>query len=1141
MIFNTITKQGSFLRVLEEKEERINNSTFNVNISLIESDYEAHNRNLFVVLPTLFDSTRYYDALSDKYNSDEVLFFPVDETFISSLSISSEEFKFERINTIINLLNEDKKHIIITNINGILRVNQNKESWLKAVKHFKVGSDYNIGDIKTLLISLGYKLVSVTTEPGDFSFRGSIIDFFPISYQYPVRLDFFGDTLDSIKYFRVENQRSFEVLEEAAIYPYQEFFYTDLEKDNLIEYLKAQDKSILEAEVINQHIEFIELRKNLEQIIFYCSYFHKTNSILDYSNNTKIYLVNEARCDSVLAELMERNDSYYKDMGSMLLKNFTLFMQKDEVLNNKNILYIDTLEKTKKALNMKAKEIPSFNGSLETIARELGSHIHRDYVFISLTNLEQIGRLKDYFRENGLAYKTVTDVNEADIDVVNFTTEKLNAYYLEEEHLYIVDQNTLFPKTKIKKKARYKSTFNEGLQINYHNELNIGDYIVHVNHGIGLYEGIKTIDLKGRKRDYLSLLYADNERLYIPIEQLSMIKKYIGSYGRKPDLTKLGSSKWTKQKLAIIKKVQELSASLVKLYSEREKVLGHQYAPDTEEQKQFESDFIYEETPDQLKAIEAVKRDMESPKPMDRLVCGDVGFGKTEVALRAAFKAVMDLMQVCVLAPTTILARQHYYTFKERMAPYGVRVELLNRFVSTKEINRIIKALNEGLVDVVIGTHRLLSEDIKFKNLGLLITDEEQRFGVKHKEKIKMMRTNVDSLMLSATPIPRTLQMSLVGIKELSVIETPPKNRYPVQTYVTPRNDSLIKEAIERELIRHGQVFYLYNFTEDIEEKANEISRLVPEARVTYVHGGMEKNRLERTVQAFIDKEYDVLVSTTIIENGIDIPEANTLIVNDSDRLGLAQMYQIRGRVGRSDKIAYAYFMYEPRKILTEEANKRLDAILEYNELGSGFRVAMRDLAIRGAGDLLGQEQSGFIDTVGLDTYMDILDKELKKQRNQEEENTKPIVGTFKYTKVLSDRFIPDNYLLDESLKIEIHNKINKIKTMEDVLNLEEEFKDRFGTLDESLKIYMYEKLFIAYCNTKGIADFNVNSTLLTIYLTKEKSQTINGDKLFRTAYSLSDDFNLQYKNYQITIFLKLNRYKNNSWLELICRLLCEI
>lgn len=641
---------------------------------------------------------------------------------------------------------------------------------------------------------------------------------------------------------------------------------------------------------------------------------------------------------------------------------------------------------------------------------------------------------------------------------------------------------------------------------------------------------MKTIDNKGIKRDFLFVMYGEGSSLYIPLEQISSIMKYASKDVEGIHLHEIGSTAWARTKAKVRKRVHDISGELIKLYAARQNAKGFEFLPDTTEQIQFEADFLYELTPDQKNAIQAVKHDMESSRPMDRLICGDVGYGKTEVALRAAFKAVYSGKQVAMLAPTTILANQHYRTFKDRMEEYGVRVELLNRFVPASKQTQIIHDLKQGGVDIVIGTHRLLSKEIIYKDLGLLIVDEEQRFGVSHKERIKELKVNVDCITLSATPIPRTLQMSVIGLKDLSMIETPPKNRYPVQTYVLERNDRIIVDAIEKEISRGGQVFYLYNYVDSIEDIASHLGQLLPMARICIGHGKLSKDQLENRIRDFIDHKYDILLCTTIIETGIDMPDTNTLIIHDADRLGLAQLYQIRGRVGRSNKIAYAYLMYEPRKALTPEAEKRLETIKEFNELGSGFKIAMRDLSIRGSGDLLGEEQSGFVESVGLDMYLKILNEEIHSTAPSQEELTDKSITT-----PLVSRTISTNYIENEDVRIEIHKKIDKLKSLKQLEELESELLDRFGKVEEELFLYMYEKLMKNYCKKLEIAKIDMtNSRYYDFVFSEEKTNQLDGNFLFTEMLKFKN-LKLTYKSNVIHILLEVQGRNKLDYFKEIC------
>lgn len=1140
MILDYVSKSKTICQIARSDSSRVSCNNKNFNIYQIASDYLKNNRMIFVVLPTLFDAQSYYDALINLVCEDDVLFFPTDDLILSNSFISSNEFKYERINTIISLLNERPK-IVVTTTNGAIYKNASSEVWREKLLSFEEGNVYSLKDIKLKLVELGYKNTSLVNKTGEFSFRGSIIDIFPLNQSNPIRLDFFDDELDSIKLFDVLTQRTISKIKKITITPVVEMFYSDLKKDEVISLLKSKalKASSDERDLIYKDIHRIDLRDNMETLHRYIDLFSASKTIFDFVTDKKIYVVNEDKIAGILLNNYKETLSHYDSLGLVETRNFVSFIFDENFFEKYNVIYIDTLVNRVDNLEVGIEEIPNMYGNYNLLLKEIKNHLGTNKVILVINSYDRLRRLKEFFLENRVIYQTVKDDTILIDEYVNII-EKEYALPLSipSEGIYILNEDVIYSNIFERPKVRYKSTFIEGSKIAKHDDLSPGDYVVHINHGIGLYECIKTMELSGRKRDYIKINYAKGESLYIPIEQLSMIKKYSSVEGKVPELTKLGSASWVKTKQKVKEKVEELSKKLIELYAQRTSSLGYKYGPDTTEQIEFESEFSYEETKDQLIAIKAIKADMESDKVMDRLVCGDVGFGKTEVALRAAFKAVMDGKQVCYLAPTTILARQHYHTFKERMEKYGVRVELLNRFVSAKKIKEILKDLAFGIVDVVIGTHRLLSNDVIFKDLGLLITDEEHRFGVMHKEKIKEMKINVDSLMLTATPIPRTLQMSLLGIKDLSMIETPPKNRYPIQTYVTPRHDSIVKDAIERELLRGGQVFYLYNYTEDIAEVMVHISKLVPEARICFAHGKMNKNELEDVIANFIDHKYDVLVSTTIIETGIDIPEANTLIIHDADRLGLSQLYQIRGRIGRSDRIAYAYLMYEARKIITPEAEKRLETIKEFTELGSGFKIAMRDLSIRGAGDLLGQEQSGFINSVGIDLYMQILDETLKKMTgNDKNEKTKSSMGI----NVLSNRYIPSQYEISEDLKIEIHNKIAEIESFADFDALKAELTDRFGKVNEELMDYMYEKLFYSLCNKVGIEKLDIKPKMITLTMSEIKSQTVNGEHVYKTAYSLSNNFILSYHDHKIFIGYKVESNKSSLWLPIICQYLSLI
>ena len=1139
MILDYVSRCSKVREAISDNVVRISNSNKNFNSYLISSDYLKNNRMIFVVLPTLFDAQNYFDMLSNLLEGDTVLFYPVDDMAMASQFISSNEFKYERINTILTLL-DNKPHIVVTTANGVLYKNLGKDVWENSVLKLKPGKEYDVKKIRETLVEMGFVCKNKVSSTGEFSFRGSIIDLYPLNYENPIRLDFFDDELETIKLFDAETQRTISKISEVNITPLVELIYSNEKAKEVIEVLKKEipNANKEEIDLIYKDINKIELRTDVETIHNYIDLFSRGVSILDFSLDKMVYIINEDKINALFNKTFDDIYNHYETIGCKVLNKYLTFIEEDNFFSKYNTKYIDSLVDHPDTYQINTEEVANFHGNYDLLVKDLTKRWHKTYVILAISSPDKLKRIKEYFLEEMIQYQTIKDTSTLLYDCINIVSnEYVLTLSLPENNIYILSENVVFSGGMERTKIRYKSTFYEAKKISKYDELVPGDYVVHASHGIGIYDSIKMMELSGVKRDYIKINYAGTDSLYIPIEQLNLIKKYSGSDGRKPELTKLGSGSWAKAKQKVKEKVLELSKKIIELYALREEALGYQFSPDSTEQIEFESEFTYEETPDQIAAINAVKRDMESPRVMDRLICGDVGFGKTEIALRASFKAVMDGKQVCYLAPTTILSRQHYHTFKNRMEKYGVRVELLNRFVSAKQTNKVLKDLEFGTVDILIGAHRLLSDDVKFKDLGLLITDEEHRFGVMHKEKIKQMKINVDSLMLTATPIPRTLQMSLIGIKELSMIETPPKNRYPIQTYVTPRHDSVVSEAIERELLRGGQVFYLYNYTEDISDVMVKISKLVPEARVCYAHGKMDKYKLESIVSDFIEHKYDVLVSTTIIETGIDIPNANTLIIHDADRLGLSQLYQIRGRIGRSDRIAYAYLMYEPRKVLTAEAEKRLETIKEFTELGSGFKIAMRDLSIRGAGDLLGPEQSGFINSVGIDMYMQILEETLNDLRGVKSTKKTSTLGS----KVISNRYVPENYEITEDIKIEIHNKISSIESFEDLHNLKGEFIDRFGPINDDLLLYMYEKLFYSLCKQTKVENIDIKPKLVTLTLSEEKSQSVDGEHVYKTAYSMSNNFLLSYHDRKINIALKTGITEKMTWLRMLCEYLEKI
>jgi len=1132
MIEEYLSKVKLYKDIINNDDVVIKNATTDFLLSSIITEYYEKNNNIFAIFPNLYEAQKAYDKLTNIVDDENVLFFPGDELVAAEILNVSGDFKFERINTIYSLLKEDRKYIVVMNVNSAIKYQVNKDKWLSSIFNLNKEQIIEPSDLINKLSSIGYKRTYTVTRTGEFSNRGEIIDIFPLNFTNPIRVDFFDNEIDTIKEFDVDTQKSLHDINNVEIIPVTELYYSDDELKEAVEKInkfKLDEKcSLDEVNKIDKDLLDFNLRQNLDNLMRYISFFDDNKmSILDFSKNRRVYLIDMQNLvdtyDHMITDLKEYCDSV---KGYSLLK-LEYFMSLDKLLSYQNVASDGLAEYFKDGLYPYLNTIEDMKANPLEIAKNTKEYLKNGILILTVKNQIRYERLKEIFLEESIPYSSVKSASEIKKNQANiiYGQDFVTISILDKE-INIINEDTLFENKYVLRKPKYKSIYKNTTKISHYNELKQGDYVVHFDYGIGIYNGLKTIDNAGIKRDYLEITYAENDTLYVPIEQINRIEKY-NNISDNVKITKLRTGQWEKAKERVRKKVHDISDKLIKLYAKRGSSVGFSCAPDNNEQINFEAKFLYELTKDQEKAINDVKADMESDRVMDRLICGDVGYGKTEVALRAAFKAVQNGKQVALLCPTTILSSQHYNTFKNRMEEFGVEIELLNRFVPLKKQKEIFKRIESGQCDIVIGTHRLLSSDIKYHDLGLLIIDEEQRFGVIHKEKIRQLKVNVDTITLSATPIPRTLQMSIAGIKDLSIIETPPRNRYPVQTYVLERNDAIIRDAILREMARGGQVYYMYNLVESINTVADKIHRLVPDARIVVGHGKMEKNDLEDVIKDFTEKKYDVLVCTTIIETGIDISDCNTLIVHDSNRLGLSQLYQLRGRVGRSDRIAYAYMMYEPKRTLTDEAIKRLEAIKEFNELGSGYKIAMRDLAIRGAGDILGDEQSGFITSIGLETYLEILNEEIEKIKHpiNEDINKKPL----KAKEILTSRTIDDKYISNDEVKIEIHKKIDKLNSLKGLEELSEELHDRFGDYDESLKYYMYEKLYQYLIEKEDIDNVISNDNEITLFYSKEKTRTLDGNKLFQVANEVSKNIKLNYYNFRIQINLNKRPLKNKK------------
>ena len=1077
--------------IRDEYNYSVSGLTKELNALYIYDTFIKKNKGILIIVNSVYEGNDLLNRLSNY--TDKVLFFPMDDFITSEAIAISPEFKSERINTINKLIYDDK-YIVITNLMGILRYLPSKEVWKKKIISLKKDNDINREKLLNDLYELGYEKETIVTETGKFGIRGYVIDVFPIGMDNPVRIELWGDTIDSIKIFDIDTQLTIKDIDSIEIYPYSEFLIDNDSSEEVIrkqKYLKYYSKNI--SNISDYMNEFICFWYDYNQIMV--SYKLLMETIMDYDNNNKSSI----------------NTDYMFDIRDIRLDNEIYLMGLDNILN-------DVKVNGKK--DYVSYNIENFEGNLELFKKELEKYlVKKKTVILCIENKSTAKNIVNYMDIDNLVLTNINEIIDNKINLVNYGIG--NGYIFDK--YVVISNNDIFKTTK---KNNYKSKFKLSSRLSSVSNINKGDYIVHEMHGIGIYDEIVTLTKNGLKKDYIKLIYADGDVLYVPVEKIDRISKFVGKEASNMKLNKLNTDEWTKRKNKVRDKLNDIAGDLIKVSAEREMMKGFAFSEDDENQVLFDSEFEYTETADQLKAINSIKREMELSKPMDMLLCGDVGYGKTEVAFRAMFKAVNDGKQVAYLCPTTILSNQQYKSALNRFKTFPVNIALLNRFVPYEKQKKIIEDVNNGKIDILFGTHKILNDAIKFKNLGLLVIDEEQRFGVTHKEKIKKYKSNIDVLTLSATPIPRTLQMSMSGIRSLSLIETPPEERLPIQTYVLPENDNVVKDAIYKELSRNGQVFVLYNRVETIENKLRDINKLVPEARIRIAHGQMSKTELEDVMIDFINHEFDILLCTTIIETGIDISNVNTLIIFDADRFGLSQLYQIRGRIGRSDKVGYAYLMYDNRKELNDLAVKRLSTIKEFTELGSGFKIAMRDLSIRGAGDILGSEQSGYIDSIGIDLYLKMLKEAVDKLKGtyvetKESDSVKPIIEV--------DTHISNDYVSEDDLKIEIHKKINEIDGIDKLLSVKEELEDRFGKISKEMELYMYEEWLEKLGNKLEVKTIKQTNTFIELEISKEMSSKIDGEKLFYTAYEVSRNFKLKQVDGKIHIILSLvNLDKHN-------------
>ena len=1045
---------------------------------LIEGIYDEKETPLVVVTSSDVEAKNIYEDLS-LYSAD-VFYFPSKEVVFYNIDALSGDLRWERLKVIRQMMT-NKKKIIVCSIEAFIGAYIPVDLYREYTYKFSVGDTVDLSKFSELLVQAGYERMEMVEGKGQFSLRGGILDIYSPIENVPYRIEFFGDEVDSIRNFNLQSQRSIDKIKKIEIFPAKEIILNAIsiakgskamqkELDVIIEGSKnKKDKELFSSikETINTNLELLKESWSFENIDSFLPYFYeKASTFFDYIGDCIIVMDDVQRCkgklDSVYFEF-EENYKHFLERGNILPKQVDLLTKKDYVVDKfiqSKVITLNIIPKSVSILSPKAiisfTEITlhNYHGQIELLIEDILDKKRRGFKTVILSGTRPRGeRLVNTLRDRGIEsnYKdTINNIESGEV-VITFGN-LLKGFEYPELKLCVISDKEVFGQSKIK--AVSKSNKKGVGKIKSFAELKLGDYVVHINHGIGVFRGIKQLEVDGHKRDYLHLSYEGEDTLYVPVEQLDFVQKYIGSEGKNPKINKLGGQEWIKAKSKVRNSINEIAEELLKLYAERSTLNGFVYSKDTVWQKQFEEEFPYEETPDQLTAIEDIKGDMESAKPMDRLLCGDVGYGKTEVAIRAAFKAVMDGKQVALLVPTTILAEQHYNNLVQRFSDFPIKIDMISRFRTAAQQKITLKAVKEGNVDILIGTHRIIQKDIQFKELGLLIVDEEQRFGVTHKEKIKNMKKNVDVLTLTATPIPRTLHMSLIGVRDISVIETPPEERYPIQTYVVEYNEQLIRDGIMRELNRGGQVYFVYNRVETIGEMSSYISKLIPEARVAIAHGQMAERELEKVILNFVKNEIDILVCTTIIETGMDIQNVNTMIIYDADKMGLSQLYQLRGRVGRSNRIAYAYFTYKKDKILTEVAEKRLKAIKDFTELGSGFKIALRDLEIRGAGNMMGSAQHGHMASIGYDLYCRMLEDAIKLIKGDTKEERVETTVELKL-----DAYIPGTYIQDETQKIEVYKKIAAIGSKEDMMDIQEEIEDRFS----NIPLCVYNLMEISY------------------------------------------------------------------------------
>ncbi len=1091
---------------------------------VIATSYKKKPRGMIVIKNNLYQAQRLYERMISFLNEDECALFGADESLRVEAIASSPEMRANKVDTLASLL-KNTNQVVITCPSGLLRHLPSPELFKEGCFNLKVGHTQNPEKLKRKLVKIGYYQASHIDQPLTFASRGGVIDIFSINHMQPVRIEFFDDEIESIRFFDVTTQQTIVPIQEIDIVPASDLLFSQEDSDEIqngVSNLLNKLDDVMLSSSIENDLELIKQNICESRLYPYTAFLKHNYSLCDYMDQPLLIYSDPELIEESTKHLITETTSYLQEMvqEKKLLPKFTVFHEYDSLgkhckkvvedpIHNQ-LVDIEELHLPNESLNIKIKLLKEY--------KQVVIAVHE----------KELERIKQACNEEKIKYHLIQE-NDSIHDGFNICIDSFTQGFIYQEFA-LVSESELFEIHR--HTGRYENKFKNAEVIHNYDELEKGDYVVHAQHGVGQYLGIETREIQGAIRDFLRIIYRGNAELLVPLEQFRLVRKFVSREGVVPKLNKLGSDEWEKTKKRLEENVNNIAERLVNLYSEREQHIGHAYASDSELQKEFENEFPYELTRDQAKAVADVKKDMECDKPMDRLVCGDVGFGKTEIAIRASFKAASENKQVAVLCPTTILAEQHFHTFEKRFKNYPFTIRVLDRFVTPQNVKNTLKELKEGKVDILIGTHRILSKDVVFKDLGLLVVDEEQRFGVEHKERIKEMKTGIDVLTLSATPIPRTLQMSLIGIRQLSQLETPPDNRYNVQTYVVEKSRSLVVDAIEKELSRDGQVFYLYNNIDKIYNIARTLQHDIKDAKIGIVHGKMNREDVENVMLQFTNKEINILVCTTIIENGIDIPNANTILIDNAQDFGLSQIYQIKGRVGRSNRVAYAYLLVPPRKQLNETASKRLQAVKEFARLGSGYKIALRDLTIRGAGDILGPNQSGFIDTVGIDMYMEMLEEAINKKKGIQKEEKQVI----KRANINSTSYIPKKFAPDDFDKLSMYQEIDRITSEEELSTYQDKVKDEYGKLPNEVDMLFTKRKLDILLNDKDVDSYKEINNNYEITFSKDFSDHVDGVKLFEIFSKLSKDISLRYKNQKITASIPKNKKGLHLVIEVIKR-----